>query len=228
MLISFKYRFIFVANTKCASTSIEEYLQHSSDIAIRQQKKGKHWPADRIARKYQHILMEQSLSISDFFRFGVVRDPVEWIVSWFNYRSRSELSEHSEKSTHSISFNGFVNVLCSERETPAYAQFSTQARRFMSLDGKLSVSYLVPYPRISEDMDVIVRELRIPVKRSLKKIVRNVSPERMTVDEVSKSQRRRIEKAFERDKEIYELALNSDPGQLRLMLKDHRESIQYT
>src|SRR6476469_3594766 len=93
MLIKYsgKNKFIFVANTKCASTSIEHSkIAEISEIKLTYglPRIGRHMSIDDISEKFNFLFEEYKLN--EFFKFGVIRDPLDWVVSWFNFNSRPE------------------------------------------------------------------------------------------------------------------------------------------
>ena len=52
--------------------------------------------------------------IEDFFKFGIIRDPLHWVVSWFNFRAIPELSDPSHPNhknyTGEMQFSDFWNL----------------------------------------------------------------------------------------------------------------------
>lgn len=89
MLISTSRRFIFAANTKTASTSIEHVLTPYSDIVYDGEPAIKHMPL--VAARQRHPELFDAEGDGGFFRFGVMRDPLDWIASWYRYRSGNEV-----------------------------------------------------------------------------------------------------------------------------------------
>ena len=86
MLISTQKSFVFVANTKTASTSIEAALMPWSDIHRAGAPHRKHTSIRHLEAHYPDVFGPGGKRPADFFRFGVMRDPVEWLGSWFRYR----------------------------------------------------------------------------------------------------------------------------------------------
>jgi len=91
MLISTGKRFIFVANTKTASTSIEHVLSRHADYRHEGSSQRKHIPLCEIEAAVPQLFAEAGNSLESYFCFGVMREPVEWIRSWFRYRSGNKV-----------------------------------------------------------------------------------------------------------------------------------------
>lgn len=115
MLIKYQgnNKFIFVANTKCASQSIEaSRLGKISEIKLTNILVGKHMSIEEIYERFGFIFDEYEFE--DFFKFGIIRDPLHWVVSWFNFRSRPELSDPRHRSHKNyageMQFSDFWNL----------------------------------------------------------------------------------------------------------------------
>ncbi len=91
MLISLRNRFIFISNTKAASTSIEAALQHHCEIRHNGTPARKHIAYRDALREYQPLFSAAGNDPVTYFRFGVLRDPIDWIASWFRYRSGNDV-----------------------------------------------------------------------------------------------------------------------------------------
>lgn len=86
MLISTNHRFIFVANSKSASTSIERLLMSSAEIHGGGNAEMKHQSISEIRKKYYFLFEHQKFPFESFYKFGVMRKPLDWISSWYAYR----------------------------------------------------------------------------------------------------------------------------------------------
>lgn len=84
-IISFKYRFIFLANMKCGSTTLHKllkpYADLISDISIFQKPIGKH---DN-ARQVKSYIETLGYKWEDFYVFTTIRDPLTRIISCYNF-----------------------------------------------------------------------------------------------------------------------------------------------
>lgn len=84
-IISFKKRFIFLANMKCGSTTLHKLLAPYADIiscqSIFQKPVGKH---DN-AREVKHFIESLGYQWDDFYVFTTIREPFSRIQSCYNY-----------------------------------------------------------------------------------------------------------------------------------------------
>lgn len=87
-MISSSHKFVFAANTKSASTSIEHVLTPLSDQVIASSPARKHLPLAALKHEQPALFGEERDS---YFMFGVMRDPIDWINSWFRYRSGNDV-----------------------------------------------------------------------------------------------------------------------------------------
>ncbi len=170
MLIKFNppQPFIFVANTKTASTSIEELLGKYCHINMnRGVTPGfKHMSYRNISRSFNFIFKNPQFSIDRFYKFGVFRDPVDWAISWFNYRSREKLvnSQESYKQNHyvgDISFDEFVSQIDS---LPA---LECQRRKFIDKNNNNAMDFIIRYEHLNQDFAHVLKVLGLPEELEL-------------------------------------------------------------
>jgi Sulfotransferase family len=203
MLIGIKKRFIFIANTRTASTSIEMFLKGQSDIALTKPEYGKHFKYAAIVRKFHFIFDEPNVPASGYFRFGVVREPLEWVVSWYNYRRRKELPEGNPNSCRTVRFEEFAEEVMA-KETRPFARIGRQIMKFLDGDGvSLGVDYLIPLPRIHDDFRDICQALNIGKEPQLDRKVRNASPATMSAGNVDASLAKRLRDHFAEDADLF-------------------------
>ena len=130
MLIGLKYKFIFVANSKTASTSIESVLEKYADISEKIDPKKKHQTCTQILTNYKTEL-DAVGGADSFFKFGVMREPIDWLYSWYRYRSGNEGIEaaiHEELTFEEFFDRGDWNIwLDKENQGPRL-----QSRHFLS------------------------------------------------------------------------------------------------
>ena len=150
MLISAQHRFVFIASAKSASTSIEKVLRPFSDIAITDRLK--HMPAESVIRNFRFYFNSFGrLGHRQFFKFGVVRDPVEWVISWYNYRSRDKL-RGNPRYTGDISFDQFWGRWEEQR-------LGTPTRCFRGRKGECLMDYLIRFEELTEGFERVIRAL---------------------------------------------------------------------
>jgi hypothetical protein len=86
MLISTEKKFVFIANTKTASTSIEHALMDYAEIHRGGSPARKHIGLYQAYNIYNFLFSQPDHTPDQYFKFGVMRDPLDWIGSWYRYR----------------------------------------------------------------------------------------------------------------------------------------------
>ena len=211
MLISFTRRFVFIANTKNASTTIEHLLRPYSDIALTHPRYGKHFPYQRVAKKFGFLFGKYDLPIESFFRFGVIREPLDWVVSWYNYRSRERLARtrhplKAANSTRGVTFEEFVEELLRPGEPRSFARIGSQFLPFVAADGTLGVDYLMPLDRVNADLPEIGKALGLESALMPERETKNVSPKILRVDDVPAQLANRLRAHLAEDVELFRKA----------------------
>lgn len=104
MQIGVRHRFIFVANTKAASTSLEHALAPHAEIQRTGTPERKHVPLRRAVKIYDFLFGQPGMGPGTFFKFAVMRDPLDWISSWYRYRTGNKVEATLPKD---LSFEDF-------------------------------------------------------------------------------------------------------------------------
>ena len=102
--------------------------------------------------------------------FAVVRNPIDWLSSWYRYRYRDDLLGH-ENSTRGITFDDFVLEYCKGKPAP-FANVGSQAKFLIVGEGELGVDHLFRYE--AQDKMIAFLEKRLDMTIELKRL--NVSP----------------------------------------------------
>lgn len=110
MLISLKKRIVFLSMPKCASTSIESALFPYSDLILTGHPGIKHINIDGYYRKVKPLVdISGKKNLETFCLF---REPLEWLQSWYRYRSRPALADPKKPNhknyTGNITFQDFI------------------------------------------------------------------------------------------------------------------------
>lgn len=158
MLISVKRRFVFVSNTKSASTSIETVLLPFCEIGRDGTPDRKHtWMADAV-REYAFLFERPGFEPNTFFKFGVLRDPVDWIMSWYRYRKGNQVAAPLPAS---MTFEQFWEMGDWNKIIPDTVEKRLQSQFFLGKDGKQLVDFIIPYTAIAETFPILSRSLGI-------------------------------------------------------------------
>lgn len=160
MLISLKHRFVFLSNMKAASTTIETSLAPFAEIQRLYPRNSKHFTLSQMAEAFPAILSNPDIR-ARFVVFGVVRDPRDWILSWFNYRSRAQIADpghhqHDQYCGH-LDFSAFADAV-TQAHPPAYAWVEPQYR-FLTTNGQLDCDYVIDFDHFDADFDHLTRAL---------------------------------------------------------------------
>lgn len=123
MLIFWDQRLALLATPKTGTTAIAAALESLADVSIQRPPELKHTPARRF-RRFLAPFLEQ-VAAEPFTLVGVMREPRDWLSSWYRYRQRSGMV-NKQNSTQGISFDAFVQAYCTEKP-PAYAAVGSQA-----------------------------------------------------------------------------------------------------
>ncbi|MEO9895178.1 MAG: sulfotransferase family 2 domain-containing protein [Paracoccaceae bacterium] len=157
MLISVSKRFIFVANTKTASTSIENALLPHGDIIASGTPERRHMPLQKALKSYPYLFNHPDHARQKFFKFGVMRDPIDWIYSWFRYRKgnavESPLPQDLDFETfwrrqdwNIVRMNGNKHL---------------QLQAFQGRKGNILADLIIPYHRINDIYPDVARLLGV-------------------------------------------------------------------
>lgn len=194
MLLSLTKKFVFIANLKTASTSIERVLAMHSELRLTQSNHGKHQSFVEFAERFKWML---SLSnIDELFVFGVIRDPVDYVLSLYNSHRRDQFKENPRLYTGEMDFARFI-----AQWVPRNAdQLKNQYLRFVGTEGRLVTNLLISYDKLDAGLEVVAKKIGVP---DLTKLPRaNASPSGLTRDELTREQIDWIEQRFRRDREF--------------------------
>ncbi|WP_145996709.1 gamma-glutamyl kinase [Monaibacterium marinum] len=194
MLVSLKAGIAYLAMPKTGSTAIEAALAPDSDILMSGHPNLKHMRLRRFERYVRPLL-----PASDVETVAVIREPIEWLSSWYRYRSRPQL-DGRPNSTAQISFNEFVEAWLQD-DPPAYARVGKPAEFLAPPQDGPEISHLFRY----DAFDMFVEFLSDRFDRSLAVPHMNVSPA-IDVD-LSPALRAQLCENLSADYELYEDAL---------------------
>ncbi|MCG3267625.1 sulfotransferase family 2 domain-containing protein [Yoonia sp. I 8.24] len=141
MLVFSKEQLVILAVPKTGTTAISAVLAPRASMVLRSPPAMKHTPMRRYHR-FLRPFVEQSLGGTPEI-MAIVRNPIDWLGSWYRYRSREALQGH-ENSTIDVSFDDFVLEYC--KGTPApFAALGSQSKFVRLNDGQIGVDHLFKY-----------------------------------------------------------------------------------
>ncbi|MEM7791155.1 MAG: sulfotransferase family 2 domain-containing protein [Verrucomicrobiota bacterium] len=175
MQISTKHGFAFLCMPKCASNSVQEAIKDYSNITIKGHPNLKHINA-RDAETYFLKFHRIALPHIPIETFCIIRDPLEWIESWYRYRTRDELKNPKNPShsnyTGNVSYNEFIEAYISQEPRPPYAKIRRQFDFVRSDEGKIAVDHIFPI----DDMTLLQKFLEAKIGEEISFRRKNVSP----------------------------------------------------
>lgn len=153
MLLSLSRKFIFVANLKSASSTIEAALGPKSEVKISQTQLGKHDGLSAISHKFAWV--RRYVPYEDFLVFAVIRDPVDYLLSLYNSHNKEEFNGKAH-STKGMSFDDFLEVWCGRSW-----QAKPQHLRFTDSHKRLKMSHLVRFEDLESEFNLICSRLNL-------------------------------------------------------------------
>ena len=169
MLVFWKENLVFLAVPKTGTTAIEGALAPRASMVLRDPPILKHSPVYRYNRFLKPYFVQAGGQTPEIF--AVVRNPVDWLSSWYRYRHRDDLVGH-ENSSRDVSFDDFVSEYCKGKPAP-YANVGSQAKFLLNGEGILGVEHLFRYE--AQDKLITFLEARLEMTINLKHL--NVSPD---------------------------------------------------
>jgi hypothetical protein len=143
----------------------------------------------------------------DIESFCIMRDPIDWVYSWYKFRSRNELKDYANNPSlmhrtkmycGDISFEEFVRYLLQDKEKPKFAKIGTQGRYILLDSGQLGVDMVFKY---ENGMDPVANYLSEKIGEEVTIPRFNVSPERHVT--FSDELRLQLEEKFCNDYQLY-------------------------
>lgn len=169
MLIFWKQRLVILATPKTGSTALEAALAPLA-LAIDRPPELKHTPGYRFQRLVRPWL-QNSAGGAPFEAVALMREPVDWLGSWYRFRARAEL-DGTPRSTAGLSFADFARAYRAEPR-PAFADVGGQAKFLSGIDGAgLGVDRVFRYEAMADFVAFL--EARLETRIRLARL--NVSP----------------------------------------------------
>lgn len=170
MLVFFEQRLAFLATPKTGSTAIAAALESLAAVSIQRPPLLKHTTVHRYRRFIGPYL--EAASKDTFTLVALMREPTDWLGSWYRFRQREETEPG--KSTRGMSFDDFVRAWCRE-DRPDFADVGSQGRFLRPRQGQ-GVDRLFRYEEIGTFVHFL--EERLDCEIILPRL--NVSPPGLT------------------------------------------------
>lgn len=142
MLVFWEQRLAFLATPKTGSTAIAAALESLAAVSVQRPPLLKHTTVHRYRRFIGPFL--EAASKDTFTVVALMREPVDWLGSWYRFRQREETEPGN--STRGMSFDDFVQAWCKDPR-PAFADVGSQGRFLRPRQG-VGVDRLFRYEEI--------------------------------------------------------------------------------
>jgi hypothetical protein len=115
MLIFWKERLVFLANTKAGSTSIAAALESLAQVSVQRPAALKH----TTAASYRQFIAPwiEAQAGGPFTTVALMREPIDWLGSWYRARQRDD-SDGTAESTAGMGFADFSEATLSAAPPP--------------------------------------------------------------------------------------------------------------
>lgn len=170
MLVFWKEKLAFMATPKTGSTAYQEALRARADIVVSDPTTLKHTTIQRYNRFFRPMF--SVAGADDIETLAVIREPIDWVGSWYRFRSRPFLNG-TPNSTADMSFDEFALAYC-QGKRPSFAAVGSQAKFLTGPKGEDSVDHLFRY----EDQEGLIGFLRDRLDVDFELHKRNVSPKK--------------------------------------------------
>lgn len=172
MIVSTRYRFVFLDMPKCTFTAIEETIRPLCSIIL--QSEIKQCNMRHYERFIEPLLKINHIDPSGFTIYALFREPVDWLHSWWRYLSAEEIARPADRRRRrygNLSFAQYVEQYI-EKEVPALRGAGPQERVVIGQDGTTDRVKLFRY----EDIAAFQSELETQIGRRLNIDDLNVLP----------------------------------------------------
>ncbi len=181
---------------KNASTSIDYALKNKAQISLMGLPSIKHLDYQDYEKYIYPLLKPMKLEV-----ICLMREPIDWLNSWYRYRQRSELRNPNhpahKNSTYNISFEEFIKDYISVNPTP-YTNLKSQYEFMMDKNGKIGIDKVFLY----ESMQIFEKYMTDKIKgfKMEKRNVSKVKSEKL----LSKTLEKELREYLSRDFQLYE------------------------
>lgn len=169
MLVFMKERLVMLSVPKTGTTAWQTALAPVADIVVRDPPELKHAPLYRYNRFFRPMF--EKVCATEMETVAVMREPVDWLGSWYRYRQRPFMTG-KPNSTQNISFDDFVDAYSSGKP-PGWANVGSQAKFLEPRPNGTAVTHLFRY----EDPQALLSFMQDRLGREITLQRENVSPQ---------------------------------------------------
>lgn len=193
MIVFWQENLVLLAVPKTGTSAIAQKLAPIADMSIQNPPELKHAPVYRYNRFLRPMF--KMAGKEDMTLAAVIRNPIDWLGSWYRYRQRPFLDGHPN-STKEITFDEFVQAYM-KGQPPQFARVGSQAKFLARQENGVGVNALFPYEQLSKYISFI--EDRLEIKTDLERV--NTSPDKSLT--LSPETEAKLRRKFEEDFELW-------------------------
>jgi hypothetical protein len=193
MIVFWQENLVLLAVPKTGTSAIAQKLAPIADMSIQNPPELKHAPVYRYNRFLRPMF--KMAGKEDMTLAAVIRNPIDWLGSWYRYRQRPFLDGHPN-STKEITFDEFVQAYM-KAQPPQFARVGSQAKFLARQENGVGVDALFQYEQISKYIAFIGD--RLEIKIDLERV--NASPDKSLT--LSPETEAKLRRKFEEDFELW-------------------------
>jgi hypothetical protein len=169
MIFLHRAKLLLLSQPKTGTTALESALAHRASIAVNNPPELKHISYRKFLKHLAPwIELQTGLKRVDYEVVSVMREPIDWLGSWYRYRTREQLknpnAHRPANYTGDISFEQFILEVCKPKnEQQKFARVNSPCG--VSLNGKesIGVDRVYPYEDMSGLYNLIAEKTGKPV-----------------------------------------------------------------
>ncbi len=212
MLLAPCHGFVFLAMPRAASTAIEHAFRPYAQVSQQNRSTSiKHTGYAEFQRFLQPWLELKGFPRDSYEVVCVFREPIDWLESWWSYRSREQLADPAHRNHRNyaghLSFEQFARAYMKGEEQAVRLEDPSGVRRPSKFvrpnPGQAGIDHLFRHDRLDLLADYLCEKVGEEVEVS----VRNASPERSS--SLPEDCERALRRFFIPEYEIYERAIGT-------------------
>ncbi|NIZ12235.1 gamma-glutamyl kinase [Phaeobacter sp. HF9A] len=145
MMVFYRAKLALLSVPKTGTTALQTALRPHADIVISDPPELKHAPVYRYNRWIRPMF--ERVCDTELELAAVMREPVDWLGSWYRFRQRPHL-DGKPVSTKGLSFDAFVQDYCKGKRPP-HANVGSQAKFLEPQPNGCRVTHLFAYENLA-------------------------------------------------------------------------------
>lgn len=160
MLVFSKHKLVFLSVPKTGTTAWQAALAPYASMIVSGPPELKHAPVFRYNRFFRPAI--EKFIGEDLHVVAVMREPIDWLGSWYRYRQRPFL-KGKPTSTQNLSFDDFVQGYLQTKQ-PVYANVGSQSKFLEPQRNGTAATHLFRYDEQAELTSYLETRLNITVQ----------------------------------------------------------------